>query len=95
MLLPELQGLATTLGITTEDALARELGLRSGCEGENLEALAVAHACALARVPFGAVLGCTNQVGSQGRVQWAHHRALAARASAELVLGWLAGARAR
>jgi nucleoside phosphorylase len=82
--------LATTLAITTDDELARELGGRSGCEGENLEALAVAHACARARVPFCALLACTNQVGSQGRSQWAQHRALAARVTSELVLRWLA-----
>jgi len=81
--------LATTLAITTDDELAREIALRSGCEGENLEALAVAHACAVAGIPFCALLACTNQVGSQGRTQWAQHRTLAAQNTAELVLRWL------
>jgi nucleoside phosphorylase len=83
--------LATTLGITTDDALARELASRSGCYGENLEALAVALACKAAAVPFAAVLACTNEVGAQGRAQWLEHRAAAAAAVAQVVLGWLAG----
>lgn len=82
--------LATTLGITTDDALARELGARSGCRGENLEALAVALACEAAGVPFAAALACTNEVGARGRAQWLQHRAVAADAAAGLVLRWLA-----
>ena len=86
----ERDALATTLGITIDDSLAHELGTRSGCHGENLEALAVALACHGAGVAFAAVLGCTNTVGSQGRAQWLEHRATAARATAELVLEWIA-----
>jgi nucleoside phosphorylase len=81
---------ATTLGITTDDALARDLAARSGCYGENLEALAIALACQGAGVAFAAVLGCTNTVGSQGRAQWLEHRTTAAHATAELVRDWLA-----
>jgi nucleoside phosphorylase len=81
--------LATTLAITTDDALARELGAHAGCHGENLEAAAVAYACRSARVSFAAVLACTNEVGSQGRAQWLEHRAAAAHATARLVLSWL------
>lgn len=82
--------LAVTLGITTDDALAAELARRSGCEAENMEALAVGLACRDAGATFGAVLGCSNAVGAQGRQQWLEHRALAARESAGLVLAWLA-----
>jgi nucleoside phosphorylase len=82
--------LATTLGITTDDALARALTQSSGCAAENLEAFAVGLACQTLGVAFGAVLGCTNEVGAQGRRQWAEHRTLAARTSAELILEWLA-----
>jgi nucleoside phosphorylase len=81
--------LATTLAITTDDSLASELGALSGCQGENLEAAAVALACRAAGVGFAAVLACTNQVGSRGRAQWVEHRAAAAHASAQLVLAWL------
>jgi nucleoside phosphorylase len=82
--------LATTLAITTDDALARELGDRSGCCAENLEAVGVALACDAAQVPFVALLGCTNQVGSQGRAQWAAQHGHAARATAAAFLAWLA-----
>jgi nucleoside phosphorylase len=81
--------LATTLGITTDDALAGELAHGSGCEGENLEALAVLLACEGANVPCAILLGCTNLVGSEGRKQWLAHRAEAARATAEHVKTWL------
>ncbi len=82
--------LATTLAITTDDALAEELAARSGCRGENLEALAVALACDAAGVPFAAVLACTNQVGARGRAQWVTNRSAAAAATVQLVLAWLA-----
>ena len=82
--------LATVLAITTDDALARTLGERSQCCGENLEAVAVALACAAARVPFAALLACTNEVGSQGRSQWAAEHRHAASATASALLAWLA-----
>jgi nucleoside phosphorylase len=80
--------LATTLGISTSDKLAARLS-DSGCVAENLEAISVALACREGGVPFAAVLGVTNRVGSQGRAQWAQHRALAASMTADLVLQWL------
>ncbi|WP_394839936.1 hypothetical protein LVJ94_23900 [Pendulispora rubella] len=71
---------AGTLGIATDDRLAQALAARSGAEVENLEAFAVASACAAASVPCIAVLGVTNVVGRQGRIQWRdNHRAVAAR----------------
>jgi nucleoside phosphorylase len=82
--------LATTLAITTDDALASRLGSGSGCVAENLEGLSVALACQARAVPFAAVLACTNQVGAAGRAQWAQHCRAAARASAQLVTAWLA-----
>lgn len=80
--------LATTLGISTSDKLAARLS-DSGCVAENLEAISIALACRERGVPFAAVLGVTNRVGSQGRAQWAQYRALAANATAEHVLQWL------
>jgi nucleoside phosphorylase len=82
--------LATTLAITTDDALASRLGEGSGCVAENLEGLSVALACQARSVPFAAVLACTNRVGSCGRAQWAQHFRGAAEASARLVTAWLA-----
>jgi futalosine hydrolase len=80
--------LATTAFITTDDALAATLA-RSGCVGENLEAVAVGLACEAAGVPWAALLACTNEVGARGRGQWlAEHARAAARVSAAL-LAWL------
>jgi nucleoside phosphorylase len=81
--------LATTLAITTDDALAARLARESSCLAENLEALAVALACRAAGVAFTAVLGVTNQVGASGREQWRKHHARAAQTTFERVVAWL------
>ena len=80
---------ANTLSITTDDALARVLGQGSGCSVENLEAFAVANACALQQVPFACVLGVSNQVGSMGREEWRANHKPAALAACEIVNRWL------
>ncbi|MDH5675874.1 MAG: hypothetical protein OEZ06_27370 [Myxococcales bacterium] len=85
---PAATRLATTLAITTDDALAARLG-RAGCEGENLEALAVAEACRLWNVPLGVLLACTNVVGAAGRAQWLAHRETAAEATRQALCQWL------
>jgi nucleoside phosphorylase len=66
---------ATTLGITIDDALAASLARETGADVENLEAFAVARACELAEVSFAAILGVTNRVGARGRDEWRAHRA--------------------
>jgi futalosine hydrolase len=65
---------ATTVGITTDDALAAALAREAGADVENLEAFSVARACARASVPFAALLGVTNLVGAGGREQWRANR---------------------
>jgi futalosine hydrolase len=82
--------LATTLAITTDDALAARLGSGGDCLAENLEALPVALACHSQHVPFAALLGVTNAVGSQGREQWREHHAVAAQTTAGCITRWLA-----
>jgi nucleoside phosphorylase len=81
---------ATTLGITTSDALARRLARTSACEVENLEALSVALACESERVPFAAILIVTNIVGSRGRKQWADNQRSAADRGSRIIQHWLA-----
>lgn len=66
---------ATTLSVTTDDALARALARDAVAQVENLEAFAVARACAEANVPFTAILGVTNTVGARGRQEWRAHAA--------------------
>lgn len=80
---------ATTLSITTDDTLARSIGRKGGCSGENLEAFAVALACASRDLPFASVLVATNAVGSSGREQWRRHQRKAAERGARIVLDWL------
>lgn len=80
---------AATPGITLDDALARDLGTRSGCDVENLETLSVALACAGVGVPFAAVLAITNEVGARGHAQWVAHHAAAAEATCAVVARWL------
>jgi nucleoside phosphorylase len=81
---------ATALGITQDDALARLLENGTGCLAENLEALAIGLACAQAGVVWSALLACSNEVGAHGRSQWAANHSLAATAAATHVLAWLA-----
>ncbi len=71
---------ATTLSITTNDDVARALEQSTQAEVEHLEAFAVGRACAIANVPFTAVLGIANFVGARGRDEWRanHERAAAA-----------------
>ncbi len=85
-----LADIATTLGVTTDDALAADLATFTGCQVEHLEAFGVAAACAGAGVPFAAVLGVANRVGATGREEWRqNHRATSA-AAIDVLVGWIA-----
>ena len=76
---------ATTLAVTTDDAVAAALERSTGAQVEHLEAFAVARACAEAGVRFSAVFGVANAVGARGRAEWrAHHERAAAAACAAL-----------
>jgi futalosine hydrolase len=61
--------IANTVGITTDDELARRLSA-GGSDVEHLEAFSFARACARAGVPCGAALAVANAVGSKGRAEW-------------------------
>jgi len=80
---------ATTMAITTDDAIARAVHGATGFEAENLELFPIALACRAADVPFSAVLGVTNMVGSTGRTDWRQYQRDAAVAAAELLVSWL------
>ncbi|MEP6653643.1 MAG: hypothetical protein ABJA82_09810 [Myxococcales bacterium] len=81
---------ATPLAITSAARLGQLLARTTGAAVENLEAFAVARAAALAGIPFGAVLGVSNQVGPGAHAQWLRHRALATRAACRVVEDYLA-----
>lgn len=80
---------ANTLGITVKDDVAGRLAKSTGAAVEHLEAYGVATACAAADVPFAAVLGVANFVGSSGREEWRCHHVRASEAAAQLVLAWI------
>lgn len=82
-------GVATTLGISTDDELARRLEESSGCGYEHLEAFAVVAACQRAGVPAAVVLGVANRVGASGRAEWRANEGEASRRAVERVLGWI------
>jgi nucleoside phosphorylase len=80
---------ATTLAITTDDAVAHAVFGATALEAENLELFPVALACKAADIPFGAVLGVTNVVGSTGRTDWRQYQRDAAIAAAEVIVSWV------
>jgi nucleoside phosphorylase len=81
--------LATTLSLTTDDALAHSIGEHSACVAENLEALAVVAACTAQSPPCACLTIATNAVGSLGREQWRTYHGPAAERAAQLTLSWL------
>jgi nucleoside phosphorylase len=80
---------ATTLAVTSDDALARQIAGAAQCHVEHLEAFSVAEACALRGVPFAAFLGVSNVVGAAAHEQWVVHHRPAGVAAAGPVIAWL------
>jgi nucleoside phosphorylase len=76
--------IATTLAITTDDALAAAV-FASGCAVEHLESYAVAAACARLSIPFVAVLGVANRVGSSAHSEWKRNHEAASQNAASVV----------
>jgi nucleoside phosphorylase len=80
---------ATTLAITINEAVAARIALTSGAQVEHLEAYGFATACWARGVPFGAVLGVANVVGSRARNEWQMNHRAASHAAAGVLLRWL------
>jgi nucleoside phosphorylase len=83
-----LAGVANTLAITTDDALAARITYETKCAVEHLEAFGAASACAAFGIPFTAALGVANVVGSKARDEWRANHRVAADAAIALVLTW-------
>ncbi len=81
---------ATTLGVTVDDAVAARIASKTGAAAEHLEAFGVATACAALDVPLAVVLGVANVVGSRARDEWKQNHRAAAAAAIEVVKAWLA-----
>jgi futalosine hydrolase len=82
-------GVATTLAITTEDALAHLISGTLECEVEHLEAFASVAACVRLHVPSAVVLGVANRVGTPARDEWLRHHDAAGKAATDVVAAWL------
>jgi nucleoside phosphorylase len=80
---------ATTLGITVDEAAADALWRATDAHVEHMEAYGVAMACSARQVRFAAVLGVANGVGKRGRLEWRANHVRAAEAAATSVLRWL------
>jgi nucleoside phosphorylase len=80
---------ATTLAVTTDDALAALLASSTSCQVEHLEAYAVAAACAAQGVPFVAALGVANGVGARGREEWRQNHRAASAAAVSVLTSWM------
>jgi nucleoside phosphorylase len=80
---------ATTLGITTQQAMAENIATWSSCDVENMEGFGVAQACQSFAVPFAALFSVTNHVGPEGRTQFQQYATPAADRCAEVIVRWL------
>jgi nucleoside phosphorylase len=81
--------IACTMAQTVDDAIAASVHPATGCEAENLEAFAVAQACKASEIPFTAVLGVSNIVGSTGLHDWRQFQRAAVNAAAEVIVTWI------
>lgn len=79
----------TTPAVTVDDAAASRLARASGAHAEHLEAYGAAVGCAARGVPFTAVLGVANVVGSRAREEWRANHRRAAGGAADVVTRWL------
>jgi futalosine hydrolase len=82
---------ATTLAVTVDDALSARIATAVGAQAEHLEAHGVATASATLGVPFAAVLGVANVVGSRAREEWRANHHSAAQAAVAVVTTWIGG----
>ena len=83
--------LATTMAITTDDALAARIAAHTSCHVEHLEAYGVAAACAALGIPFATALGVANHVGGRARDEWRIGHRAASAAAAAVVTAWMRG----
>lgn len=81
--------LASMMAPVIDDALAASLHGATGCDADNGELFGVAAACQAANVPFAAVLGVSNLVGSTGRHDWAQFQREAVTQAGQCVGTWL------
>ncbi|MCG8337960.1 MAG: hypothetical protein MJE63_25950 [Proteobacteria bacterium] len=62
--------IATLLTLTQSDALAETIQKKLNVELETMELYGIAQVCRKRSLPWNAIIGITNQVGSSGHLQW-------------------------
>ena len=77
---------ACPLAITSRSAALGHRARTPACDVENLEAFAVARAAATAGLPFAAILGISNAVGSSAHAAWKRNATRAAAAACRAAL---------
>lgn len=80
---------ATGLSMTKNDQLASKIATNRGVELENMELYGIARMCEERSIPWNAAIGVTNQVGSQGHIQWRNNFKEVARKCCHLVHNYL------
>jgi nucleoside phosphorylase len=73
----------------SDDGLATSVASSTGCEADNPEAFAVATACQAGNVPFAAILGVSNLVGSVGLKDWQQFQRDAVTQAGNVLGAWL------
>jgi len=63
----DLVTLFSTFGISVS---AENFRFKKGIFWENMEALSLSYTCYKNKIPFSALICCTNQIGPDARVQW-------------------------
>ncbi|MBZ0119849.1 MAG: hypothetical protein K8H88_22870 [Sandaracinaceae bacterium] len=81
--------IANTLARTVDDVVAASVHPATGCDAENLEAFSVAMAAKAAEIPFAAVLGVSNIVGSTGAHDWRQFQRASVNAAADVIVTWI------
>jgi nucleoside phosphorylase len=81
--------IASMMAPVTDDTLAASLHAATGCDADNSELFGIAAACQAASVPFAAVLGVSNLVGSTGRHDWAQFQREAVTQAGQCIGTWL------
>lgn len=84
-----LASVTSPLASTVDDPTAAAVRTHHRCEGEQLEAFAVAHAAHLGEVPCAALFGVTHVVGSVGAEDFRRFHRGASLAAAEVLVAWL------
>jgi nucleoside phosphorylase len=80
---------ATTLSVTTDEALSALIRASTDADVEHLEAQSVAAACAELGVPAAIVLGVANAVGAGSHAEWRANHARVSASVGDVVLGAL------